>query len=259
MNPIAQVVVLLLALAGLAACPLPPRPRTGVNHNGMALPVKGPDDLLRRVRQANHGYSELKTVHEVTIVITPNADREEKRFVRGMLAVRRPGLFRLVILGPGGIKLMDVLFGAGRHKVLHLAPTLEKSSLLPTIIASLCQDIRTIYDLGPSPFVTRRAVDETVATASGNAPLFDIKEYRRGTIVRSLTVFASTLAVSRVHEVDLRGDSRTITFGDYESDGKLLVPRSFHVAHTGSLDYWLMIRVKEVTFDEKLDDRLFQS
>ncbi len=231
----------------------------GVDHKGMAQRIKGPDELLQKVRRANFGYAQLRTVHEVTIVITPDADREEKRFVRGVLAVRRPDLFRLAILGPGGIKLMDVLYGGGRHRVLHLAPTLAKSSLLPTIIASLCQDIRAMYDLSPSPFTTRRAVEDTVAVASGNAPLFDLKEYHQDNIVRRLTIFASTLAISRIHEVDARGESRTITFGDYESDGRVLVPRSFHVARSGSLDYWLMIRVKEVALDEELDDRLFQS
>jgi len=262
LGPYSKIVLkiaLPLLLVCLAGCPAPPRPRYGVDHKGMAQRVTDPDDLLRRVRQINTGYAELKTVHEVTIVITPDENREEKRFVRGVLAVRRPDLFRLVLLGPGGIKLMDILYGAGRHKVLHLAPTLDRSSLLPTIIASLCQDIRAMYDLAPSPFVTRRAVEETVASASGNTPLYDLKEYRRGTIVRRMTIFASTLAISRVHEVDDRGDSRTITFGDYETDGRVLVPRSFHVARTGKLDYWLMIRVKEVTLDEGLDDRLFQS
>ena len=225
----------------------------------MAQRFKDPEGLLARVREANTGYTELKTVHEVTIVITPDEKREEKRFVRGVLAVRRPDLFRLMILGSGGFKLMDILYGGGQHKVLYLAPTLGRSSLLPTIIASLCQDIRAMYDLIPSPPVTRRVVDETVASASGRTPLFDIKEFHHEVIVRRLTIFASTLAISRIHEEDRRGNSRTITFGDYETDGRRLVPRSFHVARSGSLDYWLMIRVKEVTLDEKLDDALFQS
>ena len=230
-----------------------------IDHNGLARQVKGPDELLGKVDKANYSYAQMKTVHAVTLVITPNEDREEKRFLRGVLAVRRPDLFRLVVLGPGGIKLMDILYGGGRHKVLHLAPGLGKSSLLPGIVASLCADIRAIYNLTPAPPSDRRVVEETVAVASRRAPLFDIKEYRGVDIVRRLTVFASTMAISRLHEEDRRGESRTITFGDYESDGQRLIPMTIHVARSGSLDYWLLIRVKQISFDEELDDRLFQS
>lgn len=242
-----------------SACSAPPRiPVTAVSHVGRAVPIKDAADLLGRVRQASHGYRQLRTVHAVTVVMAPGKPGQEKRFLRGVLAVRRPGLFRLVVLGPGGFKAMDVIFGAGRHRLLYLAPQLKRASLLPTIVASLSQDIRVIYDLQPAPYVTRRVVEETVATASGRAPLYELREYRKELLARQITVFAASLAVSRIYETDELGERRTITFGDYQRRGRYLYPKTIHVARDGSLSYWLMINVEQLELDQPLDERLFR-
>jgi hypothetical protein len=219
--------------------------------------VRDADELLQRVLQANDGYGTLRTVHDVALELVLGGHRSEKRTFRGVLAVRRPGHFRLAILGPVGLKLVDLLYMAGKTKVVHVAPELARSSRLPAILDSIAADIAAIYRLDPQLHPSRRRLEESVSYASGQAPLYELKEYRRGELARQLTIFAATLAVARMEVVDERGDSRTIVFGDYETHGKLLVPRSVHVAIEGRVFYWLAIRVEAVDVDVKLDDHLF--
>lgn len=247
----------LISLLTLAACPRPPEPVGPVSHLGSAVAVRDANDLLQRVLQANDGYGTLRTVHHVALELVLGGQRSEKRSFRGVLAVRRPGHFRLAILGPVGIKLVDLLYMAGKTRVIYVAPELQRSSRLPAVLDSIGADIAAVYRLDPQLFPSRRRLEESVSYASGQAPLFELKEYRRDELARQLTIFAATLAVARMEVVDERGDSRTITYGDYETHGKLLVPRSVHVAKEGSSFYWLAIQVDSVDVDVKLDDHLF--
>jgi len=254
--------LLLLALAGCpqrAAGPFP------VDHQGRAVAVADAAELLRRVLVANDGYGTLETVHSVTIEIVLGKERSEKRSFRGLLAIQRPGSFRLQILGPVGAKLLDLLYLSGRVKVISTSPVLARSSKLPELAGSIAHDIAAIYRLDPQPEVERRSLEESIALASGRAPLYELKEYRRGNLVRQLTLFAASLAVSRCELSDGEGGLRTITYGDYQrhdagsagSPHPLLVPRSIHLAREGRVFYWLSIRVESLILDTDLDKRLF--
>jgi len=246
-----------LLLTSFAGCQPPPAPVGPVDHRGRAIAVRDADELLQRVLQSNDGYGTLRTVHDVTLELVLGGQRSEKRTFRGVLAVRRPGHFRLAILGPVGMKLVDLLYMAGKTKVIHVAPELARSSRLPAILDSIAADIAAIYRLDPQLYPSRRRLEESVSYASGRAPLYELKEFRRDELARQLTIFAATLAVARAEVSDERGDSRTIVFGDYETHGKVLVPRSIHVANEGRAFYWLAIRVESVDVDVKLDDHLF--
>ncbi len=256
-----------LALAGLlslAGCPRGPGAPTPVAHLGRAIPVADATDLLRRVIAANDGYGTLETVHQVSIEIALGRERSEKRSFRGLLAIRRPGSFRLQILGPVGARLLDLLYlPPGRVRVMATAPMLARSSKLPELAESIARDIAAIFRLDPQPEADRRSLEESVALASGRAPLYELKEHHRGTLVRQLTIFAATLAVSRCELADGAGGLRTITYGDYERHprpgeaGALLVPRSIHLAREGGSFYWLAIRVESLILDTDLDKRLF--
>jgi hypothetical protein len=256
---------LVLALAG---CPRGPGAPAPVAHLGRAVPVADASDLLRRVTAANDGYGTMETVHQVAIEIALGKERSEKRSFRGLLAIRRPGSFRLQILGPVGARLLDLLYlPPGRVKVMATAPMLAQSSKLPELAESIARDLAAIYRLDPQPESDRRVVEESIALASGRAPLYELKEYRGATLLRQLTVFAATLAVSRCELADGAGGMRTITYGDYERHerkarrgepaGALLVPRSIHLAREGDSFYWLAIRVESLILDTALDKRLF--
>jgi hypothetical protein len=228
-----------------------------VDHGGRAASVPDARVLLDRVLAANDGYGTLETVHRVALEIMLGRHRSEKRLFRGALAIRRPGCFRLTILGPMGVKMCDLLYAEGRTKVAYLAPELSRASRFPEIIDSIAADIAAIYRLDPQPSVTSRHMEETVTLASQRAPLYELKELRERELVRQMTIFAATMAVARSEVSDGQGGLRTITYGDYETDGKVLVPRSIHVSKEGKIFYWLSIEVESVALDQKLDEHIF--
>jgi hypothetical protein len=241
----------------LCACPPPPRQWTPVSHGGEGQRLTEVGELMLRVVAVNEGYKTLRSVQRVTLQIAGRGRRSEKRFLRAVVAVKRPDRFRLNVLGPAGVKLIDLLYIGGRYQVLHLQQRLRRSSRMPEILESLCGDLRAIYRLDPLPKLERITLEESVASTSGRTPLFDLKGYRGTDLVQTLTVFASTLAISRVEELHPDGEIRTVTFGDYQSDGKLMMPWSMHVARDGHLSYWLLIQVQELDLDVPLDERLF--
>jgi len=251
--------LLLTALAGCRSAP-PPRVRAvPVAQAGTPIKVADAEALLARVRQVNDGYRTLETVHQVTLEITLADGRSEKRSFRAMLAVKRPAQFRMQMLGPAGIKMIDLGYEGGRARLLQVAPELARSSRLPAIMDSVAGDIATIFRLDPQPAATTRRMEESISLASGRAPLYELKEYRDDERVRQLTVFAATLAISRSETSDGHGGSRTLTFGDYERLGSLLIPRNILLAREGAEHYWLAIYVESVIVDPPLDPRLFET
>jgi hypothetical protein len=156
-----------------------------------------------------------------------------------------------------GLKLMDLLYREGNVQVIQLAKELRRNSRIGELAADIAADIAAVFQLDPQPQPTRRTVEESVALASGRAPLYEVREFRDDLLLRQLTIFAATLALSRVEIPDGRGGSRTITYGDYEYFGHLAVPRHIHLAREGAATYWLAIQVESATIDPKLDKRLF--
>lgn len=248
------IAVLVLA----SGCPSPRVPSQAIQHSGPAVQVSSPQELLKKVQQVNDGYGTLKSVHKVALEIALGGDRSEKRTIRGALAIYRPGLFRLQILGPMGILLADLLYRSGKVKVVEVSDALKRSSRLPEILESIAGDLRAIYRLDPLPRYDNRKMEQTVSLASGaTLPLYSLKEYRRGEIVRQLDIFASSLAIARTELVNEEGDVRTITYGDFRTDGKVVVPQRIHVAKEGKIFYWLSIEAESTTLDEDLDEDLF--
>jgi hypothetical protein len=248
---------LVLVAVLVVGCPKPEPVSYPVNHGGRAIQLEDASKLLQRVTEANDGYGTLKSIHQVAIEIALGGDRQEQRTFKGVIAVRRPGAFRLRVLGPAGIDLFDLLYLSGKVKILHVADMLKRSSKLPQILSSVAEDIRTIYRLDPKPEVTRRKMEESVSLASGSAPLYVLRGYRGDKLVREMDIFAASLAIARSEVVSQEGAVRTVTYGDYEQVGEVLVPRSIHVGTRGESFYWLSIKVKSVTLNEELNEELF--
>lgn len=245
------------ALLLLPGCPHTPVPAEPVEHAGEARTFSDADALVTRARAVNDGYGTMRAVHSVEVEIALGGERTEKRAFRGVLALRRPGLFRLNILGPMGVKLVDMLYASGRVRMVYVARHLRRSSRLPEILESIAGDLRAIYRLDPLPAITRRRVEPTVSVASGRTPLYDVREYRHDEVARQLRIYANTLAIARSEVTDVGGIIRTIRYSDYRTNGELMVPRQIKVALEGSVFYWLTIRVEELALDEELDPELF--
>jgi hypothetical protein len=247
----------LLCCALLLGCPHAPTRLGKVSHDGPAIRVADADELSRRIQEVNDGYGTMETVHRVTIEIALGEGRSEKRSFKALLAIRRPGHFRVQLLGPMQIRLMDLLYQSGQVKVVQIADELRRSSRIGELVNDIAGDIAAIFRLDPQPHPTRRRIEETVSPASGRVPLYELREHRDDTLVRQMTIFAATLAISRAELSDGQGGSRTITYGDYEHFGALVVPRQIHLTREGRVFYWLAIQVESATIDPKLDDRLF--
>jgi hypothetical protein len=74
----------------------------------------------------------------------------ERRKLRAALAVARPDRFRLRALGPAGITLFDVVYVAGRVRVLEAVRD-PRASALGGVIASMAGDLAAAYQLAPAP------------------------------------------------------------------------------------------------------------
>ncbi len=241
------------------SCGVPPAKITTVDHIGKALPQRDARALIKQVHQTNDAYRTLKAVHRVALEISIDHRRSEKRTFRGVLAIQRPDRFRLQILGPMGVKLIDLLYIGGRAQLLYLAETLTKSSHLPRIMGRVAEDIGVIYRLDPEFSADMLIMEESVSLASGRAPLYTLKELLGETVVRTMTIFAATLAIARAERHEDSDNTLTITYGDYERHDRVLVPRSIHMSREGTLSYWLSISVESVQLNQELDQKLFRA
>ena len=92
----------------------------------------------------------LAAEHRVVVVATTGEGQEQRRALRGVIAVERPGSFRLRALGPAGITLFDVLHRDGRTDVLgRLAEAAGPDS--PALLSAVAADLAAAYDLAPRP------------------------------------------------------------------------------------------------------------
>lgn len=253
---------LRLALCGatvaVAACTPPPGRTTPVLHSGAAARFDTAERLLAAVARHNDHYRTLRATHRVVLEIATEDGRREHHACTGVVAVQRPDRLRLVALGAVGMKLFDLLYVAGEARAVSIAPQLARGQLLPQILRSVAGDLRAIYRLAP-PLPRDRLQLEASYSARGHAPLFEVTAYREGRQVQQLVVFAASLAVARAEEPLPGGETRTVTYGDYERRGELLVPRSILVAREGAISYWLSIQVEQLEIDPPLDAQLFAS
>lgn len=96
------------------------------------------------------GWHTLRAEHRVAIEAQTADGHIEQRSLRGVIAVSRPGSFRLRALGPGGITLFDVLSVDGRVEVLAALRD-PQGTVLEKILSALATDLAAAYDLEPRP------------------------------------------------------------------------------------------------------------
>jgi hypothetical protein len=87
----------------------------------------------------------LTSQHRVNVTVRLQG-KTEKRTLRGLVAVERPGNLRLRALGPAGITLFDLLVRNGEPKVVS---AIRDSAGLDDAIRSLAADLAAAYTLDP--------------------------------------------------------------------------------------------------------------
>lgn len=212
-----------------------------------------PEQLVRDIRETNDGYETLKTVHRVTLRIALDGGRSENLTLRGILAIKRPAQFRLIILGPASVKLAELLYNAGDLRRLYLAKHLESSSRLPAILDSIAGDIRAIYRLQPVRPVDQRQFYEGRPKEIGRK-YYHLRELRGSKLVRTSVILADTLAVTIVEE-----RRRSISYSSHERRKELLLPRTIHLKNRGAISYTLSIEVESVDVNVTFDSAMFEA
>lgn len=131
---------LACALA-LLVCGCGPRPKPAESArtaSGAIVPTAVP------------AWHTLRAEHRVSVTVTLQGGKQERRELRGVIAVEEPDRFRLRALGPGGITLFDLLSIAGHTEVLRAIRD-PRSSALGPIIDALAGDLQAAYRLAPAP------------------------------------------------------------------------------------------------------------
>lgn len=110
----------------------------------------------------------LRSEHRVTVEAKDASGKMETRALRGLVAVERPGRFRLRALGPGGITLFDVLYVDGEVKVIESLRD-PRGSVLGELLRSIGGDLAVAYGLAPraAEAALVREGDELVARGTG--------------------------------------------------------------------------------------------
>lgn len=126
----------VLGLAGLAAC----GPRE-VGRPSVAPLVAG---------GTWGNWRTLRAEHKAQVTARAADGSEESRALRGVIAVERPGRFRLRALGPGGITLFDLLSVDGKPEVVASLRD-PRGDLFSRLLASIGGDLSAAYDLAPRP------------------------------------------------------------------------------------------------------------
>jgi hypothetical protein len=252
---------LLLAAAsviGVSGCNHPREAWRALENTAAARPLGRPEELLRRVLDANDGYGTLSGRIDLSLEIELGEYRSEKLSASGLVRVRRPGHLRFELRDRTGELLLDMIVARGKSRAREISPRLyDRRSALVELAPVIAEDLRLLFRLDPRPNVTRVAAEETVSLASGSTPLFEIREYGPGEeAVRRMTVFASSLAIARMEIADDVGE-RTVTFGDHETNGRVAIPRSYHLARVGTYFYWLAFTLESFEIDAGLGDSVF--
>lgn len=202
-----------LLLGCLLAAPL--LSGAGCENKTKPVIIKGP--TVQPVPDARWGT--MRAVHRVHID-AQKGDGREQIDVQGMIAVERPDRFRLQALGPGGIKLFDLVKVGGETKVVQAIVGAD-SSLQQTVLLSIGADLSAAYDLEPTVPSRRKNIDG--------------KKGELRTVETERTVIAQQFK-------EVQGQS---------------VPTHMEIENK-ALNYRVSIDVEQATLDEKLDPGLFR-
>ncbi len=138
----------------------------------------GTDRYIAAAPVAATTWRALRAEHRVEVEFNKADGTREKKALRGALAVERPGKFRLAALGPGGMRLFDLLVVDGQVSVLYAFRAMEGSAFARAV-QTMAADLAAAHLLLPA------APDRAVtADATG----VTIRE--RGTTIR-LSRFAA--------------------------------------------------------------------
>ncbi len=88
----------------------------------------------------------VQHVAELTVVVEPG--KVERRKMRALLAIERPGKFRMRALGPGGLTLFELVMN-GADATVKNAIRDPKGTVLDKVTQSLITDLVAIYRLEP--------------------------------------------------------------------------------------------------------------
>lgn len=95
-------------------------------------------------------WQTLQSEHQVAVEFTTREGKHEQKRLRGAIAIERPGKLRLAALGPGGVRLFDLLLTDGQVSVLYAFRAMEGSAF-GTALQSMARDLAAAYLLSPAP------------------------------------------------------------------------------------------------------------
>ena len=170
----------------------------------------------------------LRAEHKVTIVARAADGKEDQRALRGVIAVERPGRFRLRALGPGGITLFDLLSVDGKTSVLRSLRD-PQGELFGRLLASIAGDLAAAYDLRPRP-------SELGQGGGGGG--------------RSLRVDGRDVLIVE--------PLRTVRLSEFRETGRGPAPTRMKIESTAG-GYRVAIEAEGTILDDTLDPELFQA
>lgn len=95
-------------------------------------------------------WQTLQSEHQVVVEFTTREGKHEQKRLRGAIAIERPGKLRLAALGPGGVRLFDLLLNDGQVSVLYAFRAMEGSAF-GSALQSMARDLAAAYLLSPAP------------------------------------------------------------------------------------------------------------
>lgn len=95
-------------------------------------------------------WQTLQSEHQVAVDFTTREGKHEQKRLRGAIAIERPGKLRLAALGPGGVRLFDLLLSDGQVSVLYAFRAMEGSAF-GAALQSMARDLAAAYLLSPAP------------------------------------------------------------------------------------------------------------
>ena len=156
-------------------------------------------------------WTTLSAQHRVTVRVRLEHGTDT-RTLRGLVAVQRPGSFRLRALGPAGLTLFDLLVRDGQPKVVSAIRRPDQGAsgkALDDVIHSLAADLACAFLLSPAP-------DGRAVTRQGD--VVEVKEPGRTV---QLTRFAGTPATWRHAEIETPKYHVTVEVDEAEVDATL--------------------------------------
>ena len=138
------------------------------------------------------GWRTMQAEHRVVVDFATADGKREKKALRGAIAIERPGKLRLAALGPGGIRLFDLLVINSQVTILYSFRAMAGSTF-GAAIQSMAADLGAAYFLAPA------ASDRTIEK---DATSVTIKE-------NGHTVHLSRFVAARGHAVPTRIEAET--------------------------------------------------